>query len=248
MRFFGLALLFMILTLSAGLFATEDFVDLVDKGNDAYQDEKYDAALELYNKAEVEQPQVPEIYYNQANTLIRKQQYDDAMEKIGQAVNTENTTLRADAFYNAGNAQFYKGDYQQAIEAYKKSLELRPEDMDAKYNLEIARIRLKEQMSEQPKDSGQQQQQENQDQEKQEEQQGQQMNQKEQEQQDQQSDESQNEQQQQAEQKQESPPQEEMSEEDAIRILNALNDTEEEMQKQVDRKVSGTAIYLGKDW
>jgi tetratricopeptide (TPR) repeat protein len=35
-------------------------------------------------------------------------------------------------------------DYQKAIESYQKALEINPDDIDAKFNLELARRMLKE--------------------------------------------------------------------------------------------------------
>jgi Mg-chelatase subunit ChlI len=131
-------------------------------------------------------------------------------------------------------------DYQNAIMAYQKALEIDPEDVDAKFNLELARKMLKEQIK--PENEEQQEQQQQQ----QEQQQQEQQEQEQQQQQQQQQDEQQQEEQQQQQQPQPQDDQE-MSKEDAERILNALRDDEQDIQKDVRRqRVRGD--YQGKDW
>jgi Ca-activated chloride channel family protein len=48
------------------------------------------------------------------------------------------------AFYNLGNAFFKKDKFKEAAEAYKRSLGLNPADKQAKWNLEIALQKQKE--------------------------------------------------------------------------------------------------------
>ena len=43
------------------------------------------------------------------------------------------------------------------------------------------------------------------------------------------------------------PDDKEMSREDAERILNALRDDEQDLQKKIKRKAKGSD-YIGKDW
>ena len=63
---------------------------------------------------------------------------------------------KADDFYNLGNAQAFKGEYQQAIDSYTQALKLNPNVGDAKYNREIVRKLL--QKSKNNSDSKQQEQ------------------------------------------------------------------------------------------
>jgi Ca-activated chloride channel family protein len=53
--------------------------------------------------------------------------------------------LKAQAFYNLGNAFFKKEKFKEAIEAYKRALALDPHDERAKWNLEIAERKQQEQ-------------------------------------------------------------------------------------------------------
>jgi len=240
----------------------EDYRDLVRKGNDAFRSGDFDKALEYYHGAETEIPESPELDYNLAGALYGTGGYEEATERFNRALNTTDVALEANAHYNLGNTYFKSGDYQKAIESYTNALRLAPGDLDAKYNLELARRMPKEQMQQEEQDQDQQQEQE-QEQEQQQQpdssQQQQDSTQQEQEQQgDQQQDQEQQDQQQQPDSSQQqsdstqqqqaqSEEQKEMSKEDAERILNALKDDEQELQKNIRRQQTG-APYTGKDW
>jgi len=219
-----------------GLFA-DDFTGLVKEGNKAFKEGDYNSALGLYREAEAEKPELPEIHYNIGSALYKEGKYEEAADRFQKAFTTEEVKNEAQARYNLGNVYYRSGDYQKAIEAYQKSLELVPEDMDAKYNLELARKMLKEQLKPQEQQQNQQDQQQQQQQEQQ---------QQEQEPQPQEPREKENQDQQQ--QQQVKPRDEnEMTKEDAERILNALRDDEKEIQKDL-RKLQGPSDYQGNDW
>lgn len=228
---------------AAGVSA-DDFSTYVGRGNAAYQEGEYSQALDWYHQAEVERPETPGLDFNIGTTLYQEGKYEEALEKLQKSLNTEDITHEALAQYNIGNGRFRTGDYQAAIQAYQKSLELNPDDLDAKYNLELARIRLKEQMQKQQQDPQQQQQQ-------QQEQQQQQQEQPEQENQEQQQPEQPQDEQQQDQQQPQPQPQEveedEMSKEDAERILNALKDDEKDVQKKINHNLP-KGNYQGNDW
>ena len=57
---------------------------------------------------------------------------------------------QASAFYNLGNAYLRAGQYAQAIEAYEHSLRRQPNQPDAKKNLQIAKLKLREQQEPPP--------------------------------------------------------------------------------------------------
>jgi len=246
MRRFGVTKILLLFLLVASTVAAEDYVDLVDKGNKAYKNGQYKEALEQYHMAETDLPESPELDYNIAGALSQDGGYEESVDKYQKALNSTDINLEEAAHYNLGNTYFRMQDYQKAIESYQKSLEINPDDIDAKYNLELARRMLKEQMKQQQQDQQQQQKQDKkeQQQQKQEEQQQEQQKQQQDQQQEQQNQQDQEKQQQQQQAKQD---EKEMSKEDAERILNALRDDEKEIQKKIKRKQSA-GDYVGKDW
>jgi tetratricopeptide (TPR) repeat protein len=240
------------LILLLGSFAVaQDYASLNNKGNDSFKEGEYKDALDYYNQAEIERPETPEITYNQGNALMKMGNYEEAVEKLQHALNTDNAELQADAYFNLGNGFFEQERFQNAIQMYQKTLEIRPDDLDAKFNLELARNRLKEQMKPENEENKEQKEQEQKEdkQEQKDQDQGEDNKQQQQEQKQQQSEENESEQQPNPDEKQEGkqPKPEEMSREDAMRILRALRETDKENQEKVRRaEVKGS--YSGNDW
>ncbi len=221
----------------AGTAAAEDYIDLVKKGNESYQQQDYTKALEFYHNAETELPESLELEYNMAGALYQQGKYEETVDRYTRALNSDNVGLEAQVHYNLGNTYYRMGDYQNAIQSYQRALDINPDDTDAKFNLELARRMLKEQIKpeqqQQSQDSQQQPQpQPQEDQNAQEEQPR---------------PEEQPQDQQQPQQQPEQMDNRQMSKEDAERILNALRDDEQELQKRIRREVN-VSDYVGKDW
>lgn len=222
------------------------YADAVRKGNKAFAEKDYATALDKYREAEADRPTSPEIDYNLGGALFEQGKYEEAVEKFTHALNTTDPKLAASAQFNLGNTQFRMQDYLKAIQAYEESLKLNPKDVDAKFNLELARKMLKEnakgenqkQQNQQQQNQQQQQQKDQQDKDDKDKQQQQQPS----DQQDQNKD-----QQKQDQQQAQAKDQKKMSKEDAERILNALRDNEKDTQKKLKRQLQ-TNDYNGKDW
>jgi len=210
---------------------------LVKEGNNAFRQQQYDDALERYQMAEAERPESPEIDYDIAGVLHQQGKYEEAVERYNKALNSQESSLHPRVQYNLGNTYFRMGAFAKAITAYQKALEADPTDIEAKFNLELARRKLKDQLKPQEQEQNQNQQQQQQDQQPQDQQQQDQ----------QQQDQQQQNQQQQDQQQQQAQEQKPISKEDAERILNALKDDEEDVQKQVTRQLTG-GDYNGNDW
>jgi Ca-activated chloride channel family protein len=115
------------------------------QGNKLYNQGQYDQALSAYQKAQVEQPDLAELYYNIGNTLHRKEDYQGAAAETLQGLSKADPDLRARAYYNLGNSFYRQGQFAEAIAAYKEALKLNPDDQDAKHNLELAQQQLEKQ-------------------------------------------------------------------------------------------------------
>ncbi|PWB72262.1 hypothetical protein C3F09_06905, partial [candidate division GN15 bacterium] len=164
--------------------AHADFIGTVNKGNEAYRKKDYKTALDMYHSAETDRPESPELKYNIAGAQYQRGSFKDAIEQYQGAIKTTDVGLEAQAQYNLGSTYYRMKDYQNAIQSYQEALKLNPRDMDAKFNLELARKMLKEQMSQQQ--NNQQQQQDKQQKQQQQQQQQNQQNQQNKDQQDQQ--------------------------------------------------------------
>ncbi len=240
-----------ILFVMYGLAGADDYRRLINEGNTLFEEDKFDEALVKYREAQIERPEAPEVPYNIASTLYRQNAFEDAAQTYSGVLTTESAELEAHAHYNTGNALFRQQDFPGAIESYKRTLEINPDDADAKFNLELARKMIKEQMQPQQQDQQQQQQQqqqdENQDQEQQEQQQ----------QQDEQQDEQPEQPQQNPadaeagdsiQQQQQAQPIEGLTKEDTERILDALKEEERRLQQEKHKARARPERRAGKDW
>ena len=108
----------------------------VRKGNRAYEKGNYQDAAGRYMRALGADPSSFEAQYNLGNALHRQEMYDQAAQVQQQAAadSLAAPVDRAQAFYNLGNTQFRQQKYAEALESYKNSLRLNPDDPQAKFN------------------------------------------------------------------------------------------------------------------
>ncbi|MFH1936152.1 MAG: tetratricopeptide repeat protein [Bacteroidota bacterium] len=137
---------------------------------------------------------------------------------------------KAEVLHNLGNSLLEAQQYEKSIEAYKQALLNNPHDLDSKYNLEYARMKLKQQQQQQQQNQQNKDQQEKQDQEKKEEQ-----------------DQQQNKEQQ--DQQKQPPKPDKISKEDAERMLEAMKNDEKKTMEKVKKQKAKVAVGgIEKDW
>jgi tetratricopeptide (TPR) repeat protein len=223
--------LFTIIALSVALGATAQ-VDRreVREGNREFRGGNFRKAEIDYRKAVLKDSLSVAGQYNLASALYRQDDFDGAAA----ALMTVKDVVRghqneADYYYNAGDVALQKEDYQAAVEAFKASLLLNPDDIDAKENYIYAKKKLQDQQQD---GGGQDNQDQNQDQ-----------NQN-QDQQDQQPDQNQD------DQNQQQPPREQkISPQQAQQMLNAIQAKEKETQDKVNKeKAQASPNKKEKNW
>jgi len=123
-----------------------------DEGTSLYGDGKYAEARDYYEAFSAEHPEDSRADYNLGTTLHRTQEIEPALEALQRSLRSEDHALRSEALYNLGNTQVRAGDLQGAQDSYRLALRSNPDDLDAKFNLELVN-RLLEEM---PPDSSQQ--------------------------------------------------------------------------------------------
>ena len=262
---------------------------LVRKGNRSYYRERYTESSERYQQALGHDSTLFEARYNLANSLLRRSLADttgmsnpeSAEYKLKQGFVTQAEGLlqaaaadslqtaenRAEAYYNLGNAQFVQQKLQEALQSYRRSLVLNPNDMEAKYNYALTKKLLEQN---QQNDQNQQNQdnqnnQNNQDNQNQNQPQNQpqggddnqnkndQNNDNQNQNQDQNKDNQQgggdqNEDKKDQGQQPKQPPKSGMSEEQQQQLLNAIQAQEDKTQDKLDEKAKGVIIKGKKNW
>ena len=135
----------------------------IEAGNSALQAGKADDALLHYDKAVKKLPADAGTHFDRGAALYALSRFDEAGEEFLRATEAKDPALKASAFYNLGNAFFKKEKFKEAVSAYTRSLGLKPDDKQAKWNLEIA---LRKQKDKEEKDKKDQQDKDKQDKDK----------------------------------------------------------------------------------
>lgn len=236
----------LLFTLMASLGHTQTAHKLLRRGDASYLNENYSLAEENYRKA-LEKKKSPKASFNLGNSVYQQQRYEEAMQQYDSALQGATTDQqKASALYNLGNAQLKAGQIEPAIESYKSAVRLNPEDDDILRNLYMAKLMMKQQQEQQQQEQQEQQNQDNQEDQSQSQNQQQQQNQdQEQQQKEQQPQDSDinND----SEQQQSAPQEQELSKEDALKLLEVIENEEKNVQEKL-RKVSGDKKKPKKDW
>ena len=111
----------------------------VQKGNEAYRKNDYKVAAELYQKALDKEPGNTAARFNLANALLRQKNAEGAGKEYDKVLGTAgDTSIKAKAFYNKGLAQINQQNLEDAINNFKRALNLAPDDNDVRENLQKA--------------------------------------------------------------------------------------------------------------
>lgn len=109
-----------------------------DYGVSRYFQGDMDGAVDAFYAAVAVEPDNPVVYFNLANALAQEGRIDDAAQALQLAADLADDELASAAYYNLGNIYFNAARYNEAIEAYKESLRINPDNEDARHNLQLA--------------------------------------------------------------------------------------------------------------
>ena len=232
------------LLFAAGVMAAQKDARYIYDGNEMYISGKIPQSATMYAKALELNPTNRKANFNLGSSLYKNAQlirsgnlampasskipadslanmlFDQAAQNFAVVANSiSNKDTLHQAWHNIGNCYLQKKEYQQAVDAYKKSLKFDPKDEETRYNLAYA---LKNLPKDQKKGGGGGQQ--NQPQNKKEEDKN-------------------------AKDKNAQPQQSQMNKEQAEQLLKALMDSEKKLQdkrKQTQNDAGKTSV--DKDW
>jgi hypothetical protein len=155
---------------------------VVNEGNKLYKQGQYKEAINEYDKAATQSPDVVEPRFNKADSYFRLDDLQQAIDFYkAVAAESKDMQLVTKAKYNLGNSLFQQGvkltqtDSQKAIEnmqsaigSWRQSLDIDPTNEKAAKNIEVARLTIKDivdQINKQKEQQQKQQQQQKQNQE-----------------------------------------------------------------------------------
>jgi tetratricopeptide (TPR) repeat protein len=119
------------------------------EGNRLFAQGKYKDAEKAYLDAQVKNPGKPEVLYNLGNSLIKQKKYTQGIQSLRQSIDKGDKGTQKNSWYNAGNALYSMGNYKESAEAFIQALKLDSMDSEAKHNLELALLKLKQQQQKQ---------------------------------------------------------------------------------------------------
>jgi len=196
----------------------------IREGNREYNKSKFQESEVSYRRAIDNNRRSPEAVFNIGDALYRQNKYEEAAKQFTENINmNEESDRKAAGLYNLGNSLLQSKKLKESIEAYKSSLKLKPDNFEAKYNLAYAQDLLKQQEQQQQQQKQDQKDQNKQD--KQDQNKDQQKQNKDQKNQDQKQD--------QQNQQNEQSQDQNISKEDAQRLLNSLANDEKNVQEKV---------------
>jgi len=123
----------------------------VKEGLRQYKAGDFAAALDSFVKAQLQEPEAPEIFFDIGSANYKNGDYKSAMDSFQAALKGAGDELKPRILYNMGNTAYKLGDLEKSIEHYETALKADPEDNDSKKNLEFVKRKLEQQKQEKQK-------------------------------------------------------------------------------------------------
>jgi len=203
----------------------------IHEGNKQYENKKYSDAEKNYDQALNKNKDSYKSIFNLGDAYYKQNKFEEAAEQFQALTHkaTSKDTL-SKAYHNLGNSLLKSKKYQESVDAYKNALKNNPNDEDTRYNLSYAQQMLKQQQQQQQKQNkDKKDKKDNKDKKKQ--------------------DKKNQDKKDNKEQKKQEQPQNQISKEDAKRLLDALQNDEKNLHdKMKKQQVSGVKGQIEKDW
>ncbi|MDQ3048715.1 MAG: tetratricopeptide repeat protein [Bacteroidota bacterium] len=198
-------------------------------GNQHYESKKFEAAEKEYKAGLNKNKNSYKSAFNLGDAYYKQEKYDEAAEQFQILTHraTSKDTL-SKVYHNLGNALLKSKKYEASVNAYKNALKNNPSDEDSRYNLAYAQQMLKQQQQkkEDKKDNKKEK-------DKKEDKKEDKKDEKEKE---------------KNENKEKKPNQNNISKEDAQRLLDALQNDEKNIHDKLKKGTPGVKVEIEKDW
>ena len=130
--------------------AQENYNTLVYEGNRQFEKKNYEASSSKYMAAVKLNDKDFTAHYNLANSLYKREKYEEAQAEYQKAQALAQTLPdKSAALYNLGNSYMQTNNHEKAAEFYKQALKQDPYNETIRKNYEIAKLKEKEQQNQQ---------------------------------------------------------------------------------------------------
>ncbi len=127
--------------------------EIVD-GNEAYKKGDFQAAITSYDKALKVDDKNAAAKFNKGNALQKMGKTEEAAKEYADAAEiSKDMLLQSKAMYNKGVTEAKQKQWEQAVNSFKQSLRLKPDDTEARDNLQKAMNEIKKQQDKKPQDN-----------------------------------------------------------------------------------------------
>ena len=108
-----------------------------DKGLTYFKNGDYEKAVQYYESMLKTKDSKDEVHFGLGASLLQSKDIISAESALKNASISENKLLKSKAHYNLGSLYFQQKKMEESISHFRKSLELNPHDLDAKWNYEL---------------------------------------------------------------------------------------------------------------
>ncbi len=216
------------------------------EGNKQYEKENFIEAEKNYSRGLNKNKDSYKSSFNLGDAYYKQGKYEEAAEQFQSLTHRSSSkdTL-SKAYHNLGNSLVKSKKYQEGLDAYKNALKNNPDDEDTRYNLAYTQQMLKQQQQQQKKDK------DNKDKDKKDKKENKDnKDNKDKDKKDKdKKDKDKKEEKGKENKKEENPKQDQISKEDAKRLLDALQNDEKILQDKMKKgKMKGMKVKIEKDW
>jgi tetratricopeptide (TPR) repeat protein len=127
-----------------------------DEGLKLYREKQFENAKQYYEQILLERKKDSYASYGLGASVYNQGDYDVALTAFEETFLTEDQDLKASAYFNMGNTLYQQQRLEESLAFYRKALELKPADLDSKFNYELVKYNQQKQNQQQSPDGGNQ--------------------------------------------------------------------------------------------
>jgi len=114
-----------------------------DEGMLNYQKQNYKAAEEYYESVLQSDDSNSKAYFGKGSSLYMQNDLKNAEISFNESIADSEKLLQSKAYFNLGNISYKNNKMDEALQFYKKALELNPDDDEARFNYEFIKYQKK---------------------------------------------------------------------------------------------------------